>query len=679
MPRAASLVWLFLVVVLALGGCIEKRRGAAKDGAAKKASAATPAAPLATREQVDDALSNLVEGERVRAEYGANDPWKGAPEPLVTIVEFSDFECPFCSKLASTLESVVARYPEDVRLVFKQFPLGMHARAEPAARATVAAHAQGKFWEMHDKLFADRTKLADADIRRYAQEIGLDVAKFEKDLADPSTQAKVAAEMNEGRVLEVASTPTFFVNGRKVQGAKDIDAIVQIVEEERATANRLLAGGSKRSEVYARIMRAAQSGKGEAKPVDPSHRRGEASKAANYAIPTGEARPSAGPDGAPVTIVWFAAYGCPDCKTTATTIGDAVKARGDGVRLVVRQFPGDDAGRELLARAAIAAHAQGKFWPLHDALVQRDAPLDAVAVKALASEAGLDAARLQRDMDSAAAEAILAEDIAIADKVRGSQTPPFLFVNGRWLATNPPREELDALVVEETGKAETFAQKNGVAARELYEAMRKTWRGTAQIAEVPLGPPGDAAGKDVVVPTAVAEPAQNPGQKPNVFERGAAAAKVQIVVCSDFDCAACSRSAKALAEVLPDYADRVAVQFRHQLGPSPKAAEKAHRAALAAGKQGKFWEMHDLLFQNRAARSDAAIAKLATKLELDVATFERDLADPKLAARIEEDVAACTSLGMKALPAFSVNGHVLKGGQTAATFRSAIEDALARS
>jgi protein-disulfide isomerase len=550
----------------------------------------------------------------------------------------------------------------------------MHERAEPAARAAVAAHAQGKFWEMHDKLFADRTKLSDADIRRYGQEIGLDVAKFEAALADPSTQAKVAAEMNEGRVLEVASTPTFFVNGRKVQGAKDLEAVLQIIEEERVTANRLLSGGSKRGEVYARIMRAAQSGKGEAAKVDPSHRRGEASKAANYAVPTGTARPSKGPDDAPVTLVWFADYGCPDCKTTAQTIADVVAARGDGVRVVVRQFPGADPQRELVARMLIAAHAQGKFWALHDALVKLDAPMDSAAMRNLATEAEIDIPRLASATESAAAKAILAEDIAVADKIRGSQAPPFLFVNGRWLPSSPAKEELDALVTEEAGKAQAFAKEHAdVPPVDRYEAMRKDWRGLKQMDEVKLGPPGDSAGKDGVVPASAV------GTKTDTFTRGPRDAKVQIVACTDFDCAACSRSAKALGEVLAAYGDRVAVQFRHQLVPGQEKAEKAHRAALAAGRQGKFWEMHDLLVQNRAARSDAALAKLAARIGLDTAAFVRDMADPVHAARIEEDVAACTSLGMKALPAFSVNGHVLKGGQTVASFEQAIDDALAAS
>ncbi len=507
MPRIVSTLGLVLLAfVVATSGCIEKRRGKAKAAATAKSGPQGPSTAVTSPDEVDDSLSRLVEGERVRATYGATDPWKGAAEPLVTIVEFSDFECPFCGRLAATLEAVAARYPDDVRLVFKQFPLAMHARAEPAARAAVAAHAQGKFWEMHDLLFADRKKLGDADIVAHAREIGLDVAKFEKDYADPATAAKVAAEMNEGRVLEVSSTPTFFVNGRKVQGAKDEEAIAQIVEEERAAANKLIAGGAKRAEIYARFMRAAVGGKGEAKPVEAAkggeaeHKRGEASKVANYAVPTGAARPSRGLDTAPVTIVWFAAYGCNDCVTTAKTIADATAAYGDGVRLVVRQYPGDDGGRELLARAAIAAHAQGKFWSLHEQLVQRDGPLDAAALRALARDAGLDPARLQHDMDSDAAEAILAEDIAIADKVRGTQAPPFLFVNGRWLPTNPSREELDALVKEETAKAEAFAKANGTAGKDLFEAMRKTWRGLAQFEKVPLGPPGDSAGKDAPAP-----------------------------------------------------------------------------------------------------------------------------------------------------------------------------------
>src|SRR5262245_27042986 len=116
MPRVLSALSLcLLAVVFALSGCIENRRGHSREGARGKARAAEGEGEVVTAAQVDDSMSNLVGTDRLRAEYSPKDPHKGAKQPLVTIVEFSDFECPFCSKLATSLESVAARYPDDVR------------------------------------------------------------------------------------------------------------------------------------------------------------------------------------------------------------------------------------------------------------------------------------------------------------------------------------------------------------------------------------------------------------------------------------------------------------------------------------------------------------------------------------------------------------------------------------
>src|SRR5690606_9962715 len=145
-------------------------------------SAAGDRAALVDMADVDDSLSHLVQGERARVSYGEDDPYKGAAAPLVTIVEFSDFQCPYCGRLAAALDEVVADYPEDVRLVFKQYPLPMHADAEPGARAALAAHAQGKFWEMHDALFANSREMSRGALIAHARTIGLDMKRFEADL-----------------------------------------------------------------------------------------------------------------------------------------------------------------------------------------------------------------------------------------------------------------------------------------------------------------------------------------------------------------------------------------------------------------------------------------------------------------------------------------------------------------
>jgi hypothetical protein len=141
---------------------------------------------------------------------------KGSPMAPVTIVEFSDFQCPFCAAAYPELERLVRENQGTVKLVFKHFPLSGHSRALPAARAAEAAALQGKFWEMHDLLFAQQKQLEDADLRRYAQQIGLDVERFERDFASPEVAAAVEADRAEGHKLGLEGTPTVYVNGRKL-------------------------------------------------------------------------------------------------------------------------------------------------------------------------------------------------------------------------------------------------------------------------------------------------------------------------------------------------------------------------------------------------------------------------------------------------------------------------------
>ena len=217
-----------------------------------------PITELVTMEDVDDALADRVQGDRVRVEYSTDDPMKGAAEPLVTIVEWSDFQCPFCGTLAQTLDELVATYPDDVRLVFRQFPLPMHPDAELGSRATFAAQRQGHFWAMHDRLFANRTKMKRDDLVAHAKALGLDVERFEADLDAPELVERLERDKAIGRRLGVRGTPAFFVNGLQFSGAMDAKQLAEIIEKEREHARALIEAGSDRREVYARIMRAAR-------------------------------------------------------------------------------------------------------------------------------------------------------------------------------------------------------------------------------------------------------------------------------------------------------------------------------------------------------------------------------------------------------------------------------------
>ncbi|MCB9030619.1 MAG: thioredoxin domain-containing protein [Deltaproteobacteria bacterium] len=160
----------------------------------------------------------------------AGSPVKGKSDAKITIIEFSDFECPFCSRGMSTMEEVMKAYPNDVKVVFKNLPLPFHKNAEPAAKAALAAGKQGKFWEMHDKLFANQKSLSDAFYEKTAKEIGLDVAKFKKDLSDPAIQKQIDEDKELAKQHGISGTPGFFVNGVAVKGAYPFDHFKQIID-----------------------------------------------------------------------------------------------------------------------------------------------------------------------------------------------------------------------------------------------------------------------------------------------------------------------------------------------------------------------------------------------------------------------------------------------------------------
>jgi protein-disulfide isomerase len=183
----------------------------AKLDALDKAVAQVKAAPAAAqRPQVDpNKVYPLVAGDSAA---------RGPADAKVLIVEFSDYQCPFCGQAETLLDQVTAAYPKDVKRVYKQFPLtSIHPNALPASKAAVAAGKQGKFWEMHAKLFANQRELTPDNFKKWAEEIKLDVARFEKDMASPDVQQQIDKEMQEAKAADVTGTPTIFVNGKRLQ------------------------------------------------------------------------------------------------------------------------------------------------------------------------------------------------------------------------------------------------------------------------------------------------------------------------------------------------------------------------------------------------------------------------------------------------------------------------------
>ncbi|MBK6683838.1 MAG: thioredoxin domain-containing protein [Deltaproteobacteria bacterium] len=160
-------------------------------------------------------------------------PMKGNKDAKVTIVEFSDFQCPYCSRATPAVEALLKAYPNDVKVYFLHYPLSFHEKAMPAAIATECANRQNKFWELHDKIFADQGNLSDEQTAKFAAELGLDVPKWTECLKDPAVKAMVSADMQQGEEAGVQGTPSFFINGVQYsQGVPTVEAVKPFVDKK---------------------------------------------------------------------------------------------------------------------------------------------------------------------------------------------------------------------------------------------------------------------------------------------------------------------------------------------------------------------------------------------------------------------------------------------------------------
>lgn len=167
-----------------------------------------------TRSQAEAAFRTRFAPDSVKTIPVGDSPWKGSPDAPIVIVEWADFECPFCASASPALDAKVKQFPGAIKLVFKNYPLPAHKNAELAARASMAAKLQGKFWEMHRALFEQHGKLDEATIRRIAQTIGLDMKRFNEDVSSEAVADAVAADRKQANAIGLEGTPTIYINGR---------------------------------------------------------------------------------------------------------------------------------------------------------------------------------------------------------------------------------------------------------------------------------------------------------------------------------------------------------------------------------------------------------------------------------------------------------------------------------
>jgi protein-disulfide isomerase len=600
-------------------------------------------------------------GDAERFRVPLEGPSKGPANAKVNIVEFSDFQCPFCSRVVPTVEQILKQYPNDVRVFFRHNPLPFHPNAPLAAEAGVAAAEQGKFWEMHDKMFANQQNIGRADLDKYAAEIGLDAGKFKQALDSGAGKAKVQEDLKVAQQIGVQGTPNFYINGRNVQGAQPFEEFKKVIDDELQRANKILAKGTPIGQLYATFMASAKSSPTPS-PAQAAQK-GPGAGAEVYKVPTGDS-PTKGGKQPKVTIVEFSDFQCPFCSRVTGTVDQLLKDYGDDVSVTFRHNPLPFHNNAMpAAEAAEAAHAQGKFWEMHDKLFANQQNLDRPTLEKLAGEAGLNMAKFKAALDKEEFKDRIKKDMDDAAKFGARGTPNF-FINGRNLRGAQPIDAFKSVIDEELKKADAKIAA-GTPRGQVYAALTKDGLDKAAAPAPQQQRPG--------------EPDQNTRFRAEVKGapvKGAKDALVTIVQFSDFQCPFCSRVEPTVSKVMDEYKGKVRVVWRDLPLPFHPNAMPAAIAARAAGEQGKFWEMHDKIFADQQHMDRPTYEKYAQELSLNMGKFKAALDAEKGKEAIQEDAAAGGKIGARGTPAFFINGKFLSGAQPFEMFKTKIDDEL---
>jgi len=590
-------------------------------------------------------------------------PAKGPKNAKVTIVEWSDFQCPFCSRVVPTLKQIEDTYAKDVRVVFRNQPLPFHQNAKPAAEAAMAANEQGKFWEMHDKLFSNQQQLDRASLDKYAQEIGLDMNKFKAALDKEKNKDRIKKDTDDAANFGARGTPNFFINGRNFRGAQPLDSFKEVINEEIKKADAKVAAGTPRGKLYASFTE-----KGLAKAAAPPPPPGQPDDKTRFKADV-KGAPIKGAKDALVTIVQFSDFQCPFCSRVEPTIDQVMKEYNGKVRVAWRDLPLPFHPNALPAAiAARAAGEQGKFWEMHNKIFADQQHMDRETYEKYAGELGLNMGKFKAALDAQKGKEAIEADAAAGGKIGARGTPAF-FINGKFLSGAQPFEAFKAKIDEELKTAEGMVAK-GTPKGHVYEAILKEAK-----SEVPAAPAAAGGGEDKGPEADTKIYAVKAGDS---AAKGPKTAPLEVIIFSDFQCPFCSRVEPTLTQMEKEYGNKVRFVWKNYPLPFHNNAEPASEAAMAAHAQGKFWQMHDKLFQNQQALDQANLDKYAQEVGLNMAKYKADVEAKKYKATIEAETKEGQAVGVNGTPAVFINGRKISGAYPFETFKKIADEELAK-
>lgn len=593
------------------------------------------------------------------------DPQWGNVDAPVTVVEISDFQCPFCARVQPTLARLKQKYgPARLRFVWKHNPLPFHEDARPTHDVSAAVYmlaGTNAFFKFHDLVFAGQQELTPTNLESWAGQAGVSSRALFTWLQGGKPAAKVEQDMQLARDIGASGTPAFRINGVTLSGAQPIEKFEAVIDEQLAAAQALTLAGTPPRLVYSTL-----TDKNVQTPSPSelaSNRDDDADDAKVWNVPVSVDDPVRGPRDALVTIVQFSDYQCPFCKHVEQTLAEVRKLYEQDLRIVWKDNPLPFHARAkpaaIFSRVVFQKQGNEAFWRVHDALFDNQASLEEEDFEELAKKQHIAWNPVKAALGSNKLPPKIQESIDLASDFQARGTPHF-FINGRRLSGAQPASAFTKLIDEELGKARALVEA-GTPRSKIFAAVMKN-------AENP--PPPET--KQVAL-------------RADAASRGVASAPVVIQVFSDFQCPFCRRVEPTLAELEKDFKGSLRIVWRHLPLPFHEHAQLAAEASeevLAQKGATAFWDYHDALFEAQAVPGGLArdnLGRLAFKLGVDMARFDAALDQHAHVAKVKADVAVANQAGINGTPAFLINGYYLSGAQPADAFKKLINLALKSS
>ena len=590
------------------------------------------------------------------------DPQWGNVDAPVTIVELSDFQCPFCERVQPTIEALKQKYgPSKLRIVWKHNPLPFHQNARPtheAAAAVFLLAGTKAFFTFHDLAFANQQDLSQQNVEKWALAAGVSTTALRNSIDSGRAGQKVDEDLALAKSLGAYGTPAFRINGVTLSGAQPLERFVAAVDEQLAAARQLTQTGTPPRLVYLTL-----TDKNVTLVAPEAAARPEPSEedTAVWNVPVAADDPQRGAKDALVTLIVFSDFQCPFCKRAAETLSELRRLYGKDLRVVWKDNPLAFHPRALpaakLARLVWQTKGNDAFWKVHDALFENQSALEDSDLQALAQKQGLNWQALQPALKSDKLTSRIQESADQAGDFQARGTPHF-FINGRRLSGAQPLEAFKQLVDEQLAKAKDLAEHSTPRAK-VFAALMKD-----------AANPAPPEKKHVDVPAGAAS-------------RGELKAPVVIQEFSDFQCPYCKRVEPTLLELEKEFKGSIRIVWRHLPLPFHESAQLAAEAAEEVLEQKgapAFWQYHDMLYEAQDTEGGlerVSLDFLADKLGLDMARFTAALDQHTHAAKVQADATVASAMGISGTPEFLINDYALSGAQPAAAFRRLIRRALA--